>query len=255
MWNLEYELIAILLITATIGLFMGRFLCKSGETEEKIKKSRIITSYKSLQVDFNKSEERLAEQVSLNQTHEDTLAQQAQEIVNLTTQLNTSDKHSAKHLEELKVLEKYKTRFEALSSEFEIQNKQIESLKDEKSTNIESLHSFETNTRILEQNFSSLSSKYEETTLAFKEIIELSEEQKKQIEEFIMNERELLGKLENHKIDKEERLHFLEEEYDRLISKLNILIEEKEDLTTRIRAISSVVGAVGVEEESVKKEE
>ena len=248
MWNLEYELIAILLVAAIIGLLMGRFLCKSGESEEKIKKSRVITAYKALQVDFDKAEERLSEQVSLNHMHEDSIAQHEQTIANLSTRLDSSDKHGAQHLDDLKVLEKYKTRFEGLSKEFGIQNKQIESLKDEKSSNIETIHAFETNTKILEETLSSLDEKYEETAQVLEDVSLLSQDQKKSIDELSLREKELIEQLDNYKIDRHDRLEFLEKEYKEVAEKLNIVIDERDDLVARIRAISSVVGAIGVED-------
>jgi predicted RNase H-like nuclease (RuvC/YqgF family) len=160
MWNLELELIAIILIAAVIGLIMGRFLCKSGEADEKAKNVSNITAYKALEINFQKSEERLGEQVSVNHVHEDNIAEQEQNILNLKTKLTSSDKHSTKCLEDLKVLEKYKTRFEALTKEFNLQVEQIEVLKGVKSTNIETIDGFETSSRILEQNFSSLTDEH-----------------------------------------------------------------------------------------------
>jgi len=237
MWNLELELIAILLIAAIIGLFMGRFLCKSGEADEKAKKMSIITAYKSLEIDFKKSEERLAEQLSLNHTHEDNIATQEQNILNFKTKLASSDKHSANCLEELKILEKYKTRFEALSKEFNIQTEQIETLKGVKSTNTETIDGFETSSRILEQNFASLSDEHAKTSEILEHVTTLSKEQQEEI-----------SKLKNTKIERSERLEFLEKEYPLLVDKLNISIADREDLMARIRAISSVVGAVGVDE-------
>jgi chromosome segregation ATPase len=249
MWNLEYELVAILLIAAIIGLLMGRFLCKSGEADEKAKKISIITAYKALQIDFNKSEARLNEQVSISHVYEDTLAEQKQSITNLATKLASSNKHSAKHLEDVKVLAKYQTRFEALTKEFEIQNSKIEMLKNEKDSNIETIDGFETSSRILDQNFNSLNYKHDETVHVLEEVSLLSKEQKKQIDALLERESYLLQELKNFKIDKHDRLLFLEKEYTSISTKLNTAIDERDDLMTRIRAISSVVGAVGVEEE------
>jgi len=239
MWNLEYELIAILLTAAVIGLLMGRFLCKSGEADEKAKKANIITAYKALDIEFKKSEERLTEQLSLNHDHADNIAEQEQTILNLETKLTSSNKHSSKCLEELKVLAKYKTRYEALTKEFELQVQQIEALKGVKSTNIETIDGFETSSRILEQNYNSLSEEHAKTSKILEHVSKLSQEQQEEIE-----------KLKNTKIEKNERLEFLEKEYPILVDKLNVSIADREDLMARIRAISSVVGAVGVEEES-----
>ena len=237
MWNLELELIAIILIASIIGLFMGRFLCKSGEADEKAKKMSIITLHNGLKLEFKKLEERLAEQVSLNHSYEDKIAEQEQTILNLETKLASSEKHSIKCLEELKVLEKYKARFEALSKEFELQVKQIEALKSIKSTNIETIEGLETSYKILEQNFTSLTDEHAKISEILEHVRTLNKEQKVEIE-----------KLKNAKVERNERLEFLEKEYPKLVDKLNISIADREDLMSRIRAISSVVGAVGVEE-------
>ena len=237
MWNLEYELIAILLTAAIIGLFMGRFLCKSGEADEKAKKASLLTAYKALELEFKKSEERLTEQLSLNHIHEDNIAEQEQSILNLETKLASSDRHSTKCLEELKVLEKYKIRFEALTKEFTLQVEQIELLKGVKSTNIETIDGFETSNRILEQNFASLSDEHAKTSEILEHVSKLSKEQQEEID-----------KLKNTKIERNKRLEFLEKEYPLLVDKLNVSIADREDLMARIRAISSVVGAVGVDE-------
>ena len=236
MWNLELELIAIILIASIIGLFMGRFLCKSGEADEKAKKMSIITAHNGLKLEFKKSEERLAEQVSLNHVYEDKIAEQEQSILNLETKLASSDKHSLKCLEELKVLEKYKARFEALTKEFALQVKHIEALKSIKSTNIETIDGLETSYKILEQNFASLTDEHTKTSEILEHVTTLSKEQKEEIE-----------KLKNAKVERNERLEFLEKEYPQLVDKLNTSITDREDLMSRIRAISSVVGAIGVE--------
>ena len=236
MWNLELELIAVILTAAIIGLLMGRFLCKSGEAEQKAKKASIITAYKALELEFEKSEERLSEQVSLSHVYEDNLAEQEQSILNLQTKLASSDKHSTKCLEDLKILEKYKTRFEALTKEFNLQVKQIEDLKGIKSSHRETIDDLRTSHKILEQNHKSLIEQHAKTSEILEQVTTLSEEQQEEIE-----------KLKNIKIERNKRLEFLEEEYPQLVDKLNVSIADREDLMTRIRAISSVVGAVGVE--------
>jgi peptidoglycan hydrolase CwlO-like protein len=61
-------------------------------------------------------------------------------------------------------------------------------------------------------------------------------------------QQEEINKLKNAKVERNERLEFLEKEYPTLVDKLNVSIADREDLMARIRAISSVAGAVGVEE-------
>jgi DNA repair exonuclease SbcCD ATPase subunit len=249
MWNLEYELIAILLLSAVIGLIMGRFLCKSKESEEKSKNLRLLRSHKALEVEFNKSQNRLNEQISTNHTYEDALSEQKQSISNLTTRLNSSSKHEAIHLEELKVLEKYKTRYEALNKEFGLQSELVEKLKNEKSSKIETIDGLKTDGSTLEHNLSSLQDKHKNTLIELEQLDFVSQKQKKQIDELLIRENELTEKLKNSKIKKKERLDFLEKEYEKVSSLLNSTIDERDDLISRIRAISSVVGAVGVAKE------
>jgi chromosome segregation ATPase len=248
MWNLEYELIAILLITAIIGLLMGRFLCKSGESDEKIKKEKVVRAYQDLQVVNTLSEKRLKEQTLANQEQEDSIAELEQMVSNLKTQLNSSDKHGAEHLEQLKVLQKYQTRFEALSIEFSVQEKQLEKLKEEKREHIENIEALETSNGILGQSLESLEEVHEVSEENLERVSADNEEHRIKIEELLSIEKELRESLENYKIEKHERLEYLEKEYAQVVEKLNFVIDEKEDLMSRIRAISSVVGAVGVEE-------
>jgi len=248
MWSLEYELIAILLLAAIIGLLMGRFLCKSGENDERVKKKKVMGAYQSLKEAYSKGEERLVTQVSLNQEQEDSIAELEQMVSNLKTQLNSSDKHGAEHLDQLKVLQKYKTRFEALSNEFKLQESQIERLKEEKRGHIENIEGLETSNGILGQSLESLEEMHEVTEENLENLTELNEEQRKKLEELTLSEEALRVQLDNYKMEKHDRLEFLEKEYAVVAEKLNLVIDEKEDLMSRIRAISSVVGAVGVNE-------
>jgi chromosome segregation ATPase len=248
MWILENELIAILLITAIIGLLMGRFLCKSGESEEKIKKEKVLRAYQALQVVSTSSEKRLKEQTFANQEQEESIAQLEQMVSNLKTQLNASEKHGAEHLDELKVLQKYQTRFEALSREFTVQEKQLEKLKEEKREHIENIEALETSNGILGQSLESLEEVHEVSEESLETVRAENEKHRTQIAELLNSEKELRESLENYKIEKHDRLEYLEKEYVQVVEKLNFVIDEKEDLMSRIRAISSVVGAVGVEE-------
>lgn len=295
MWSLEYELIAILLLVAIIGLFMGRFLCKSGETEERLQKKRIISTLKSTQIDLEKSEEKITEQTSLLTQQKEHISQLEEDIVNLNMRLNSSETQRVALLENLKELEKYKSRFEALSKEFQVQSQIVERLKGEKESKIEEVEGLNTSIKVLQQNKQELehqtSKLKEELEVALdsnrgqnqqiKELHQLNDNHIKTINEITKQQEELNQKLTQSLAELEqlqtelqakekayeklnnayseyqnginvdsERLAFLEKEYEELGKNFNTILVERDDLLSRIRAISSVVGAVGIDENS-----
>lgn len=267
MWNLEYELIAILLLTAIIGLIMGRFLCKNGETEERLKKQNIITAFKSAQVDLKYNEDKVTEQSSVITKQNEQISQLEEKISNFDMNLKSSERQRVTLLENLKELEKYKSRFEALTKEFNLQSEMVEKLKNTKGTNIEEIEGLRTSVNVLEKNKQILETKEVKLETQLKttldsnktqaenitELQQLNEKNIKKIHELTQDmEKKMLEltKLQSYKNDMSidiERLSFLETEYESLAENFNKLIEERDDLLSRIRAISSVVGAVGVD--------
>ncbi len=281
MWNLEYELIAILLLAAIIGLIMGRFLCKSGESEEKIKKEKITYAFKSAQSDLKEQVVTIEEQQESIKVKEQNISELEQENSNLTTRLNSSEEENQTLLEELKVLEKYKTRFEALTTEFDVQANFMESLKAKKGSALEEIEQFKVQTNTLKQNIVNMEEKSREIVAykekqeklldelgsmnknqdkAINELTLLRDENSVSIEQGTQREKQLNQLVKEHILEIE-RLKVMEEEYGsykelfneakllELEESRDRLYTEREDLLSRLRAISSVVGAVGVEEE------
>jgi len=142
MLNLEFELIAILILVAVIGILMGRFLCKNGENEEREKKEKIIHAYKALKNEFDISQDKIQEQLLSLKELENHLALAKQEIENSNARLKSSDVQRDKLLSELKNLEKYKPKFESLDREFKLQSKIVEGLKNEKIANQKEIADF-----------------------------------------------------------------------------------------------------------------
>jgi len=281
MWNLEYELITILLLAAIIGLIMGRFLCKSGESEEKIKKEKITYAFKSAQSDLKEQVGIIETQQEEMKTKEQNISELEQKNSNLTARLNSSEDENYKLLEELKVLEKYKSRFEALSKEFDVQSNFMETLKAQKSSGLEEIEQFKVQTNRLKQKIVNMEKESKEI-VAYKkkqekyldELLTTNKNQDKAINELTLLRDENSVSLEQgsqrekqlNQLVKEnsleiERLKEMEEEYRIYKEEFNEvkllelekikerLYSEREDLISRLRAISSVVGAVGVEEE------
>ncbi len=281
MWSLEYELIAILLLAAIIGLIMGRFLCKSGESEEKIKKEKVTYAFNALQSDVKKQLITIEEQQDSINEKERNISDLEQTVANLSTRLVTSDAQSQTVLEELKVLEKYKMRFEALNKEFDVQVNFIETLKAQKRGALEKIEKYKVEVNRLEQSIINLEEKNSKI-IANQEIqekhldalIRTNKNQDKTINELsTLKEKNRLSlehgtkreALMNQQLQENssiiEQLKDIEEEYHlykesfnkekllKLEEHLEKLYVEREDLISRLRAISSVVNAVGVEEE------
>lgn len=295
MWNLEYELIAILMLAAMIGLLMGRFLCKSGETEERLKKEKVIAAFKSAKLDLEASEARSYEQASVVTHQKESIRDFEENNSNLTMRLNTSEVQRQKLLEELKELEKYKSRFEALEQEFGVQSEQMNRLKEQKGTQIEAIEAQKTQINVLNHTIEELENKQKEREGELDTALDMNRKQGQKIKELyqlnensmaaindMSDQREALSdqleaaqgenkRLEALLHEKEEdftllekefgtykssfsmdheRLQFLEKEYEVLGKNFNTVLMERDDLMSRIRAISSVVGAVGIDEEA-----
>ena len=317
MLSLGYELIAIFLLVVVIGVLMGRFLCKSGESEERENKKKVIYAYESTQKELEFQQNRVEEYASQLQLKEDYIAQYEQSIHNLNTKLDSSNQERKKLLEELKVLDKYKSKFESLDKEFKIQSKMLEQLKDEKINNQKEIADFKILTNELHKNITSLQKNIEELEgevlslnnhlkeqkehyeTVIQKINESHEEYKvKILEAYEQNKVKMLKEhkedkvkilkeheqykvkllkeheeyklktlkeykeldkkyqelnreykefVENHNFDSD-RLETLEVENKKIYHILKNVKMEREDLLNRLRAISSVVGAVGIEQ-------
>jgi len=239
MWSLESELIIVLLVASFIGLLMGRFLCKNGESEERIEKEKVLYALSDAKNNFLNQEIMLKKLQEHLKEKEEHIAELEQHNNNIITQFNTSDNQRVLLLKELQVLEKYKSRFDALTTEFEVQTELIKNLNQEKRVSLEKMDSSQALIeRLSEKNI---------------KIIEKSSELSRIVEEAnleIERLKKLVVSLEVHKekFNDEKIKKFIEiEKY--LRAELENIEIERDDLVSRLRAISSVVGAVGVEEE------
>ena len=280
MLSLEFELIAILVLATVIGILMGRFLCKNGENEERERKHKVVHSYKALKNEFEISQKKVKEQGFVLKALEEGVAQGEQEIENRQTRLNSSDKQRTQLLDELKVLEKYRSRFESLDREFVFQSKVVEGLKNEKISNQKEIADFkarqgelessmvkltenlkyqgvqhenmlqkthkkyqfklESKARIYEKVEDEMNKRYKDTVQlkdeAYEELSILFNSVEKEYEEFKIN----------YSLDSD-RLDTLELDHQKIYHTLETIVLERDDLVVRLRAISSVVGAVGID--------
>ena len=247
MLNLEFELIAILILVAVIGILMGRFLCKSGESEEREKKKKVIHAFKTSQEELKSSRESVKNQSLELKEREDKIAKSEQEIENIRAKLNSSDKERVELLEELKILEKYKARFESLDREFKLQSKITEALKEEKISNQKEIMDLNLLIDGLNKDVDDLkvnNQKYQSLLKSKDDLYEALEEKSSLNYKEIVNEYKEFQ--ENHNLDYD-KLARLESDNEKIYHTLETIILERDDLVARLRAISSVVGAVGVD--------
>ena len=239
MWSLESELIVVLLVASFIGLLMGRFLCKNGESEERIEKEKVLYALADAKSNLLKQEAILKKLQENLKEKEERVSELEQHNNNIHTQFNTSDNQRITLLEELQSLEKYKSRFEALTTEFEIQSELIKDLNQEKRVYLEEMDSSQALIESLsEKNIKILEKSSELSTMV--------EEANSEIERL----KKLVVLLEAHKEKfNDEKIKKFSEIEKYLRAELKNIEIERDDLVSRLRAISSVVGAVGVEEE------
>ena len=267
MLSLEYEIGLLLTISAIIGVLMGRFLCKSGEIEQRSKKEEFKKIFELSQSKVKNSEIIITELKTNIQDEKNNTAKLEQTITNLNTKLSSSNSQRVKILDDLRELEKYETRFKALDSEFKLQSNLVEKLKKEKSLNIQKLESSTTLITILNQKVKDTQEKsdkiiiinnnqtkelkdfhkiYKDNKILIEKIEKLEKLLEQKNNQYNLIENEYKNYKSSIKIDNK-RLIFLEKEYNKTNQILDITITQRDDLLSRIRAISSVVEAVGVE--------
>jgi chromosome segregation ATPase len=239
MWSLESELIIVLLVASFIGLLMGRFLCKNGESEERIEKEKVLYALTDAKNNFLNQEIMLKKLQEHLKEKEEHIAELEQHNNNILTQFNTSDNQRILLLKELQVFEKYKSRFEALTTEFEVQTELIKNLNQEKRVCLEKMDS----SQALIERLSEKNIKILEKSSELSQIIEKANLEIERLKKLVVSLEVHKEKFNDEKIKK-----FIEiEKY--LRAELENIEIERDDLVSRLRAISSVVGAVGVEEE------
>jgi chromosome segregation ATPase len=124
MSDLVLELLLILLLAAALGWFLGRYLCKSGEYEERAHKQQLSKQLASLQTDLQHREQALEDaRYQLNQSSNLT-AELSQHKEGLNAQLDSLHQERDNLLVTLQELEVCHTRLNTLTAEFDLQRQQ-----------------------------------------------------------------------------------------------------------------------------------
>ena len=130
-WNLDLpvELALVFLLTASIGWFMGRYLCKSGEQEEKLEKNRIITAYKSLDHDSKEKDKELEIFDTNIKLKSKMLSNIEQKKADLELKFRALEKQKVEMFTHIQELEKYKNSFKSINEEIEMKNRHVQQVK------------------------------------------------------------------------------------------------------------------------------
>ncbi|MEA2029514.1 MAG: hypothetical protein U9N49_11140 [Campylobacterota bacterium] len=274
MLSLEFEIVIILTLFAIVGFLLGRFLCKSGEIEERQAKEELSKSLELTQLELQKSHTIQQELKDTISNHEQKVSNLEQDIANNNTQMLSLNSQKSQLLDNLRQLEKYEARFKALSNEFNLQANAMDELKKDKSLTIQKLDESNTFNTILKQKLSELQTRSDKikanNDILSEKLIMLSNADKnaKVLKDKIdqlntaLNTKNsqydtlhskytvLSSEYKNYKdaiTQNDDRLVFLENEYQKSSEILEEITAQRDDLLARIRAISSVVDAVGVE--------
>lgn len=124
MSDLVLELLLILLLATAIGWFLGRYLCKSGEYEERAQKDQLNKQLITLQNDLRHREQALEDSRNQLNHHSNLTAELTQDKEGLNAQLESLHQERDNLLVTLQELESCHTRLHTLTEEFELHRQQ-----------------------------------------------------------------------------------------------------------------------------------
>lgn len=124
MSDLVLELLLILLLATAIGWFLGRYLCKSGEYEERAQKEQRNKQLITLQNDLRHREQALEDARHQLNHHSNMTAELTQDKAGLNAQLESLHQERDNLLVTLQELEICHTRLKVLTEEFNLQHQQ-----------------------------------------------------------------------------------------------------------------------------------
>lgn len=224
MSDIAIELIIILLLATTIGWFLGRFLTKNKEVEERSINKQLNKQIETITAELDNSHQQLnLAQVKANDTGKQA-AELAQQVNNLEVRQQSLQAERKSLLTKLQDLEVSHSRLELISEEYNTQTKSLIALKTKHSEQeIE-----------LDKQQSEINRKQQQ----LENSIEESQQQLKQLSEArkeISHQSDYIFELEKDK----QALKLLRLDYDEAMSRMNILEEDKASLHQRYSELRS----------------
>ena len=124
MWNLLTELSLLFLIAILIGWLMGRYLCKSGEIDERNQKESFLKEKTHLATTLQQRDGEYQKALQKINTNEKLIAEHEQKISSLHGQLDALSNEKEKLLENLQELSQVETLLKALTEDHQHEQKQ-----------------------------------------------------------------------------------------------------------------------------------
>ncbi len=125
MSHLLMELLLVLVLSALIGWFMGRYFCKNNEYEERNLKVKSLKENKLLQTNLKQIDQDYSQsKLDLKEQHNQISTLQ-QSNSGLEAQINTLNKERDEMRAQLQQLDQFQTKFQALRDDFNLQKKQL----------------------------------------------------------------------------------------------------------------------------------
>ncbi|HHH49831.1 MAG TPA: DUF1049 domain-containing protein [Saprospiraceae bacterium] len=252
MWNLEYELTLILIVAAIIGWFMGRFVCKSNEHQERSNNKALNKENQRLEALIAEKDTEIHAISNKVMSKNDQIKELEHENNTANTLLETLKHEHESNLSQLQKLKPFQAQFEQLSQDYDVQSQQIiqhkttlQKLQEELNKTQVKLADYTKKAAELEQQNALLNKKIDTLNHQLNNSQDEYGSQKDKFIELVERYNELKKEAESN----QEKVEKAAQDKQILKQKISQITEENGDLISRLRAISSVVGAVGTEGE------
>lgn len=224
MSDIAIELIIILLLATTIGWFLGRFLTKNKEVEERSINRQLHKQIETITAELDNSHQQLKlAQVKTIDTGKQT-AELAQQVNNLEVRQKSLQTERKSLLTKLQDLEVSHSRLELISEEYNTQTKSLIALKTKHAEQEIELDKRQAEVNRRQQQ---LANSIEESQQQLKQLGEARRE--------ISQQADYIFELEKDK----QALKLLRLDHDEAMSRMNILEEDKASLHQRYSELRS----------------
>lgn len=218
MSDIKIEIILVLLLATAIGWFLGRFLTKNKEVEERSINRQLNKKIETLTSELDNSHQRLnLEQVKANDNGK-LAAELGQQVNNFEVRQQSLQHERKSLLTKLQDLEISHSRLELISEEYNLQTKSFLTLKSSHSEQEGELNTLQSKLKSKQQL---LDSSFEQTQEQLKQLTEARKENSQQADQIFELEKD------------RQALKLLTLDHDEALSRINMLEEDKASLHQR----------------------
>ncbi len=201
MSHLLGELLLVLVLSALIGWFMGRFFCKSGEYEERDLKTKSLKQNTLLQTNLEQMDKDYSQSKLESKEQHDQISVLQQNNSGLESKITTLNKERDMMRLQLQQLDQYKSKFESLSDDSNLQKKQLLKAKEQNINHSDQIETLLGIRNKLEKQLDTNKNAYQSLEKKLIEAENIQEARLEQIQFFADNEKEYkhsIKELEQH---------------------------------------------------------